>query len=110
MEFCGKKSILFSLEGENVGIIIKKLIEDKDFYTIFEVLYKKHEKDATFQERLNDFTLLIEIGKKYRTIGEFLNELNLNESVYNENKSNDIESPKLILSTIHKAKGLKRKR
>ncbi len=43
---------------------------------------------------------------QFKNIGEFLNHLSLNESEYNQNiKTNEIES-RLVISTIHRAKGL----
>ncbi len=94
----------YSFTG-SVGMIINSFIKSPLFYNIFEEKYKRNENDESFQERLNDIDLLIEIGNDFKIIGKFLNDLSLNESEYHsEKKGNDRD--KLIISTIHRAKGL----
>jgi DNA helicase-2/ATP-dependent DNA helicase PcrA len=96
---------LMALKG-NVGEMISNFINDKLIYDIFEAKYKQNEREDAFQERLNDIALFIETGKKYKSLGKFLNDLTLNESEYSQDKNQDQTQPKVIISTIHKAKGL----
>ncbi len=60
-----------------------------------------------FNDRLSDINALLKLSHEFKTIGSFLDNLNLNVSELSNNviKPED-ENNRIILSTIHKAKGL----
>lgn len=43
---------------------------------------------------------------RFQTLGEFLNHLSLNESEYNQNINTNKKESQLVISTIHRVKGL----
>ena len=97
--------ILLSLKG-TVGDMIEALIQRKVIYDTFEGKYKEKEKRQDYEEKINVIRLLIEMTTRFLTLGEFLNHLSLNESEYNQNINIDEKESRLVVSTIHRAKGL----
>ncbi len=97
--------ILLSLKG-TVGDMIKALIQRKVIYNVFEGKYKEKEQEQDFEKKINDIKLLIEMTTRFRTLGEFLNHLSLNESEYDQNRTINEKESRLVISTIHRAKGL----
>ena len=83
----------------NVESVLGKIIEDMDgFY--FKYLIKTYPKDC--DPRLQELEEFIKMSYDYEKIGDFLNDVIL-EGV---NGPNSDASGKVILSTVHSAKGL----
>ena len=83
----------------NVESVLGKIIEDMDgFY--FKYLTKTYPKDC--DPRLQELEEFIKMSYDYEKIGDFLNDVIL-EGV---NDPNSDASGKVILSTVHSAKGL----
>ena len=83
----------------NVESVLEKIIEDMDgFY--FKYLTKTYPKDC--DTRLQELEEFIKMSYDYEKIGDFLNDVIL-EGV---NDPNSDASGKVILSTVHSAKGL----
>ena len=63
-----------------------------------------------FKDRLKDIDAIIQLSSEYKTISAFLDDLNLNmselSSTIKESASNEKQTNRVVLSTIHKAKGL----
>ena len=103
-------SLLFnrviSEKDSNVGAIIKNIMIFRPVYKAFEARYKTEEDDENFKMRKEDIKILIEMASNYPTIGEFLNIFALNESEVNDLSKGKKKNSRLIISTIHRAKGL----
>lgn len=68
--------------------------------------YMEHQYD-NFEDRLNDLYELAAFASKYETLEKFLTEITLYEDVAVKNDSGaSYDREKMVLSTIHQAKGL----
>jgi DNA helicase-2/ATP-dependent DNA helicase PcrA len=96
-----KKIEHFTSES-NPSSVIKSLMA-----VIINHIKNKYEN---FQDRLKDINALHEFAMDYKTIETFLDNMNLNISEFAENanklRNNENLNNKILLSTIHKAKGL----
>lgn len=97
---------LLNLKSNNIEQMIFDLFNFLPFKEKFEALYKSGEDDQSFEDRIADIGLIASTGRDFRMIGSFLNHFTLNESDYNRKKSTENNVPKVIISTIHQAKGL----
>lgn len=97
--------ILLSLKG-SVGDMIKTLMQKKVIYDTFKGMYKEKEKEQDFEKKIDNIKLLIEMTTQFQTLGDFLNHLSLNESEYNQNIVKNEKESRIVISTIHRAKGL----
>jgi DNA helicase-2/ATP-dependent DNA helicase PcrA len=63
-----------------------------------------------FNDRLKDIDAIIQLSSEYKTLSAFLDDLNLNMSEFStnikESTNNEKQNNRVVLSTIHKAKGL----
>ena len=63
-----------------------------------------------FKDRLKDIDAIIQLSSEYKTLSAFLDDLNLNMSEFStnikESTNNEKQNNRVVLSTIHKAKGL----
>lgn len=73
---------------------------------VYEPLLKQNYDD--FKKRTHDLRSFANLSERYTTLGSFLDELSLNppETSQIGAEATDVEHEKLILSTIHSAKGL----
>ena len=96
-----KKIEQFTSES-NPSSVIKSLMA-----VIIKYIKNKYEN---FQDRLKDINALHEFAMDYKTIETFLDNMNLNISEFAEDAikltNNENLNDKILLSTIHKAKGL----
>jgi len=97
---------LLSNTGLNVGDIIKNLMNFSPIFKSFETKYKSGEEDETFNMRKEEIKLLIQMASEFKAIGEFINRFSLHESEINDTSKGKGRKSKLIISTIHRAKGL----
>ena len=91
---------------------IKLLVQLKDIKNIdkkIEVIYEKIYKEymiknlENIDERIEDIEFLKELGKSYDSIDSFLETTILNSDIGN---SDNIDNDKVVITTIHKSKGL----
>jgi len=91
----------FSLDSKPSLVIQKTKISIKPY------IQKNFEN---FKDRLSDIDALLELSREFKTIRSFLDHLNLNISELSNNvknpPDNGEENNRIVLSTIHKAKGL----
>ncbi|MFX1339778.1 MAG: ATP-dependent helicase [Promethearchaeota archaeon] len=96
-----KPFVKFSLDSKPSLILQKAKISIKNY------LQRNFEN---FNERLSDIDALIELSLEFKTIRNFLDHLNLNISELSNNvkrtKDDGEKDNQVVLSTIHKAKGL----
>ena len=88
-------------ENSNPKVLIEEIL-DSDYREYLKLEY------SDFRERIEDLKQLIFFAEKYEELNSFLTEAILQESFNKrqiENK-NVVEENKIILSTIHQAKGL----
>ncbi len=71
---------------------------------IYEDFYSRYLQDnyPDFHDRQMDIERLIQIAERYKSLERFLSDLTLNQDEENDNRSKG----KVILTTIHQAKGL----
>lgn len=83
------------------------LVLQKAKASIKSYLQRNYEN---FNERLSDIDALVDLSHEFNTIGHFLDHLNLNTSELSNNvkrtKDSGDETNRVVLSTIHRAKGL----
>ncbi|MEK6981567.1 MAG: ATP-dependent helicase [Candidatus Micrarchaeota archaeon] len=89
----------FSLENKNAAGVLSA------FYECFYSGYMKEYFDD-FAERQLDIDALISVASQYENIEEFVSVFVLNNNDSFKKKNKDSSEPKVILSTIHQAKGL----
>jgi DNA helicase-2/ATP-dependent DNA helicase PcrA len=97
---------LLSDAGSNVGDIIKNLMNFPPIFKSFETMHKSGEEDESFDMRKEEIKLIIQMATEFKTIDEFINHFSLHESEINDTSKAKGNKSKLIISTIHRAKGL----
>jgi DNA helicase-2/ATP-dependent DNA helicase PcrA len=121
IDFISSKIIGAKISGKTKVNIIKYIKEFEKFTPesnpslIFESIIKLignyiKNKYENFEERLKDIEALHELALDYNSIQDFMDNMNLNAKEFSEDKLRHSDKEKLneriLLSTIHKAKGL----
>ncbi|MFH1193983.1 MAG: ATP-dependent helicase [bacterium] len=99
---------------ENIVSLWKKFLNlELKPHLLIEAILTSHYRDYlenqydNFEDRLNDLMELAAFAKKYETLENFLTEITLYEDVAVKNeKGASYDSERMVLSTIHQAKGL----
>ncbi|MFX1257015.1 MAG: ATP-dependent helicase, partial [Promethearchaeota archaeon] len=94
---------LLSLKSESVGDMIQKFFNFKIIKDLFE---SKYNRDDNYSERLENIELLISIGRDFNSIKDFLNHLKLHQSDFSNRGRINKDKERIIISTVHSAKGL----
>ena len=93
-----KEAYLFVLSATTIANRIKA------FCDIFYFGYVQKNYPDDFEERISDIGNLIDLSKKYTDTQKFINESIVDTSV--NNKETGDNKQKIVVSTIHRAKGL----
>lgn len=99
MKFMG--TLKRTVKMDRVQDIVDAFVEDH-----YGMYMKKAFENA--EDRLEDVTAIVDYSLQYETIEEFLEDVTLLEDVMSEDtkESSDEDTDRLVLSTIHRSKGL----
>jgi DNA helicase-2/ATP-dependent DNA helicase PcrA len=107
-------------KSSNIYAVLNKIYQNqsnvqqavKDSYGLMQERMAINYKQDWEKKRKPDFLVLEELAKNYSTLGEFINEMLLDNTINNspvlnnENVNNSNNKDHVVISTIHSAKGL----
>lgn len=98
---CDKMTRLYDIINSRTNIAEKI----RTFLLYFYTEYCTEANPDDYEERLSEVQNLIDIAKKYSDIKTFINECMVDTSVNNKEEGKK-DAKKIVISTIHRAKGL----